>query len=80
MDEGTLNEGDDILIDPKHLKLFCRFELGESWVEKLAVRGLLEKDGVQLTNTAQLKEFGLTNFVIQRAPPPTNAPGETPKN
>lgn len=78
-DENTINEGDDILIDPKHLKAlmpdFDWEKLGRK--EPLSVRSLLEKDGIQLTNVAQLSEYGLTNWVIRRAPV-TNAPAANP--
>jgi hypothetical protein len=66
---NTLHEGDEILIEPKYLKqLLPDFDwekLGRK--EPLAIRSLLERDGVQITNAAQLREFGVTNFTIQRA-------------
>jgi hypothetical protein len=64
-----LNEGDDILVDPKSLKqLLPDFDwekLGRK--EPIGIRSLIEKDGVVLTNALQLKEYGITNYVIQRA-------------
>jgi hypothetical protein len=78
-DEGTLNEGDDIYIEPKYLKqLLPDFDwekLGRK--EPLAIRSLLEKDGIPLTNVTQLKEYGLTNYAVRRAPakaPPAPQP------
>lgn len=78
-DENTINEGDEIMIDPKHLKAlmpdFDWDKLGRT--EPLAVRALLEKDGIQITNVSQITEYGLTNWVIRRAPV-TNAPAANP--
>ncbi len=75
-DENTLNEGDEILVDPPALKqLLPDIEwekLGRK--EPLNVRSLLEKDGVQITNIQQLAEYGLTNYVIRRAPAPSPVP------
>lgn len=70
LEAATVHEGDDILIEPKYLKqLLPEFDWEKlDRKEPLAVRSLLEKDGVQITNTAQLHEYGITNFVIQRAP------------
>ncbi len=69
-DDLTLNEGDELMVEPRFLKqLLPDFDwekLGRK--EPLAVRALLEKDGVQLTNALQLHEYGITNFVIRRAP------------
>jgi hypothetical protein len=71
-DENILNEGDEILVDPPALRqLLPDIEwekLGRK--EPLNVRSLLEKDGVQITNIQQLAEYGLTNYVIRRAPAP----------
>jgi hypothetical protein len=79
-DENTINEGDEIMIDPKHLKAlmpdFDWEKLGRK--EPLSVRALMEKDGIQLTNVSQLSEYGLTNWVIRRAPV-TNAPAAQPQ-
>jgi hypothetical protein len=79
-DENALNEGDEVVIDPKQLKqLLPDFDwekLGRK--EPLGVRSLLEKDGVQITNTQQLREYGLTNYIIRRAQPaPQPAPQPT---
>lgn len=66
--EDIINDGDDILVEPKYLKqLLPDFDWDKlDRKEPLSIRALLEKDGIQLTNTAQLREYGLTNFVIQR--------------
>ncbi len=70
-DDHVINEGDEIMLDPASLKkLFPDFDferLGRK--EPMGVRALLEKDGVQITNTAQLNPYGFTNFVIRRANP-----------
>jgi hypothetical protein len=77
-DESTLNEGDEVMIDPQHLKQLLPDvdweKLGRK--EPLGVRSLLEKDGVQLTNVSQLKEYGLTNYVIRRALPVPQPPAQ----
>jgi hypothetical protein len=74
------NPGDEILLEPKHLKaLLPDFDWDKlERKEPLSVRSLLEKDGVQITNISQLREIGLTNYVIQRAPPTpvTNEPAQ----
>jgi predicted small lipoprotein YifL len=70
-DESTLNEGDEVMIEPKYLKQLLPDvdwdKLGRR--EPLGVRTILEKDGVQITNVSQLKDYGLTNYTIRRAPP-----------
>ncbi|MHC1770013.1 MAG: hypothetical protein AB9869_37985 [Verrucomicrobiia bacterium] len=73
---GALNEGDEILVEPKYLKaLMPDFDWEKmERKEPLAIRSLLEKDGEILTNVAQLQEYGITNFVVRRAIPDTNAP------
>jgi hypothetical protein len=68
-DELTLNEGDDILIEPRFLKQLLP-DIDWSKMDRkepLGVRALIEKDGLQLTNAAQLHEYGITNFIIKRA-------------
>lgn len=73
---GAINEGDEILVDPKYLKeLMPEFDWEK--MERKApvnVRALLEKDGEIISNVSQLHEYGLTNFVIRPAVPETNAP------
>jgi hypothetical protein len=75
-EEFALNDGDDVMVDPKQLKqLLPDFDwekLGRK--EPLGIRALIEKDGIQLTNALQLQEYGITNFVIQRAAPSTLVP------
>ncbi len=73
---GALNEGDEILVEPKYLKALMPDFDWENMERKepLAIRSLLEKDGEMLTNVSQLSEFGITNFVVRRALPDTNAP------
>jgi uncharacterized protein YdcH (DUF465 family) len=77
---STLRPGDEVLIDPKDLKqLLPDFDwekMGRK--EPIGVRGLIEKDGVQITNTDQLKEYGLTNFIIRRAPVTNPPPAQPP--
>jgi hypothetical protein len=79
--EGHINEADDIMVEPKQLQqLLPDFDwekLGRT--EPLGIKALLERDGVQITNVAQLKEYGITNFIIQRAPT-TNAPASAGEN
>jgi hypothetical protein len=59
------------MVDPQYLKqLLPNFDwekLGRK--EPLGIRSLLEKDGTQITNVEQLKDYGLTNYIIRRAPP-----------
>lgn len=76
VDEGALNEGDDIMVDPLHLKDILPDFDWESLERKepLAIRALLEKDGIPITNVSQLADYGITNFVIRRAIPPPDAP------
>jgi hypothetical protein len=78
VEEFALNEGDEIMIDPKLLKQIAPEVDWDKLDRKapLGVRALLEKDGIQLTNALQLHEYGITNFVIRRAPPPP--PPQTP--
>ncbi|MFO1498609.1 MAG: hypothetical protein U1G07_09490 [Verrucomicrobiota bacterium] len=69
--EGAINDGDNILIEPKHLKqILPDFDWDKSErTQARGVRALLEqRDGVRITNISQLIEAGITNFVIQRAP------------
>lgn len=75
-DEGTLHEGDDILVEPRFLKeLMPEFDWEKlERTAPLAVRSLIERDGTILTNVSQLADYGITNFVIQRAIPPPDAP------
>jgi len=76
LEEGALNEGDDIMVEPKYLKLILPDydweRLGRK--EPLGIKGLLEKDGVQITNAVQLQEYGITNYVIRRAHPQAAPP------
>lgn len=79
--EGAINDGDDIMVDPKALKqLLPDFDWEKfNRKEPVAIRSILEKDGLQITNVAQLKEFGITNFTIQKAVPPAANPGQAPR-
>jgi hypothetical protein len=69
--EAVLNQGDEIMVDPKALKAVLPEIDWEKMNRKdpLAVRALLERDGIQITNVQQIKELGITNFVIQRGVP-----------
>ena len=64
------------VLDPKDLtQLLPNFDWDKlKRTEPIAVRALLEKDGVQITNAAQLREIGVTNFVIKRAQTPVKPP------
>jgi hypothetical protein len=84
MDESLmLGEGDEILVAPMEMEQILP---GFDWEsldrqEPIGVRALLERDGVQLTNMLQLKEYGLTNFMIRRAQPvPVTEPPQVPQN
>ena len=70
VDPMNLNDGDELLVEPRFLKQilpdFDWEKLGRK--EPIAVRALMEKDGLQLTNALQLHEYGITNFIIRRAP------------
>lgn len=64
-------EGDEILIDPK---LLGRLLPGFDWdklerKEPVAIKSLLDQQGIVLTNYQQLRDFGITNYIIQRNPP-----------
>ena len=71
-DPNVPREGDEILIDPKFLsKLLPQFDWSKlERKEPLAVRALLEQQGIVLTNYQQLITLGVTNYVIQHAPKP----------
>jgi TolA-binding protein len=84
IDELALNEGDEVMVDPKALKLLLPDidweKLGRT--EPLGIRALLEKNGMQLTNATQLYDYGITNFIIRRAvvPPQSQSPEGGPAN
>ena len=71
-DESTINEQDEVLVDPSILKqLLPAFDWDKvGRTNAVSVRSLIEKDGIQLTNIAQLQDYGITNFVVRRLPPP----------
>lgn len=71
-------EGDEIFVDPKMLG---RLLPGFDWEklerkEPVAIKSLLEQQGIVLTNYQQLISFGITNYTIQRNPP---KPGVEPQ-
>lgn len=63
-------EGDEILVAPKMLsKLLPGFDWEKvERKEPVAIRSLLEQQGIIITNYQQLAEYGITNYVIQRNP------------
>jgi hypothetical protein len=74
-EDPLLHEGDEILVPPQELQ---RIMPHVNWDnldpnQAVAIRSLIEADGVPLTNVAQLRQLGLTNFVIKRAQ--TASPG-----
>jgi hypothetical protein len=74
----ALNDGDDVMVDPKTLKTLLP---DIDWdklkrTEPIGVRALLEKDGFVITNTSQLREYGITNFVIRHQLPPPQPTAE----
>ena len=77
---NAIHEEDDILIEPKFLKQLLpdidwdKMERKEA----VAVRSLLEKDGVQITNISQLIEAGITNFVVRRSVRPVPGDAQPP--
>jgi hypothetical protein len=73
---GAINEGDEILVDPKYLKELMPDFDWEKMERKdpVNVRALLEKDGEIISNVSQLHQYGLTNFIIRPAVHDTNAP------
>ena len=75
-DPNVPREGDEILIDPKFLgKLLPQFDWSKlERKEPLAVRALLEQQGIVLTNYQQLITLGVTNYVIQHRPRPLPPP------
>jgi hypothetical protein len=75
---NTINEGDEVLIDPKSMKQLVPDIDWEKLDRKepIGVKALLEKDGIQITNIDQLKEMGLTNYIIRRAPFTNPPPGQ----
>jgi hypothetical protein len=76
--EATLNDGDEILVEPRALKAILP-DMDWDKIERkepLSVRTLLEKDGIQLTNVQQIRDLGITNFTIQRFQPPANSQGQ----
>lgn len=78
-DPSVPQEGDEILIDPKFLaKILPQFDWSKlERKEPVAVRALLEQQGISLTNYQQLTTLGITNYVIQHAPKPP--PGTVPQ-
>ena len=75
-DPNVPREGDEILIDPKFLgKLLPQFDWSKlERKEPLAVRALLEQQGIVLTNYQQLITLGVTNYVIQHGRKPLPPP------
>ena len=75
-DPNVPREGDEILIDPKFLgKLLPQYDWSKlERKEPLAVRALLEQQGIVLTNYQQLITLGVTNYVIQHGPRPPPPP------
>jgi hypothetical protein len=80
VDENTINEPDEVLVDPKYLKtLLPDFDWDKyGRTQAVSIRSLIEKDGVQLTNVAQLQDYGITNFIVRRIPP-TNVVPQLPR-
>jgi cell division protein FtsB len=78
--EREILEEDEIWIEPQDLKIILpQFDWDKMQrTEPITVRNLLEKDGVVITNTAQLREMGLTNFVIKRPPQPAASESQPP--
>jgi hypothetical protein len=76
IDELSLNDGDEVLVAPQYLKKLLPDIDWDKLDRKdpLGIRALIEKDGVQLTNAAQLHNYGITNFIIRRATPVSPAP------
>jgi hypothetical protein len=78
-EEFTLNEGDDIMIEPQFLKqLVPDIDWTKMRTGPVGVRALIEKDGFVLTNALQLHEYGITNFTIRRALPTQTPPPAAP--
>lgn len=75
---GNIDEGDEILVEPKYLKeLLPEFDWEKmDRKEPLSVRPLLEKDGILITNVSQILEFGLTNYTVRKAA--RTAPAQEP--
>ena len=80
---ATLNpdmprEGDDILIEPSQFGVLMP-ELRGSWQEgarraPVSATAMLKERGIVFTNYNQLRQLGITNFSIRRAPPPPDSP------
>ena len=70
-DSNIPREGDEILIEPRLLaNILPSFDWEKiERTQPIAVRALLEQQGIILTNYQQLIEMGVTNYVIQNTPP-----------
>lgn len=70
-DPNTPQDGDQLLIEPRLLsKLFPNFDWSKiERKEPIAINDLLVQQGITITNYQQLHVFGVTNYVVQRAPP-----------
>lgn len=76
-DPNIPQEGDEIFVDPKFLaKILPQFDWSKlERKEPIAVKALLDQQGIRLTNYQQLIELGVTNYVVKHGPrPPAPAP------
>jgi len=69
-------ESDEILIEPRLLaKLLPEFDWEKlERKEPVAIKALLEQQGIVLTNYQQLIEFGITNYTIRKDAYPVQNP------
>ena len=72
VDSNIPQEGDEILIEPRLLvNILPDFDWESiERTQPIAVKALLDQQGIVLTNYQQLIEIGITNYIIQKAPPP----------
>jgi flagellar biosynthesis GTPase FlhF len=69
-DPNIPQEGDELYVDPKFLaKILPEFDWSKlQRKEPVNVKGLLEQQGIVLTNYQQLIELGITNYSVRHAP------------
>ncbi|MBI2948975.1 MAG: hypothetical protein HYY23_15145 [Verrucomicrobia bacterium] len=74
-DPNIPQDGDELYVDPKFLaKLLPEIDWSKlQRKEPVNVKGLLEQQGIVLTNYQQLIEFGITNYSVRHAPRPSAA-------
>lgn len=74
-DANVPQDGDEIFIDPKFLaKILPQIDWSKlERKEPVAIKGMLEQQGIILTNYQQLIDFGITNYTVRHGykPPAT---------